>query len=275
MNQFFLAFISLLFAFIAFSAKVDTLNIYSMAMHKEIKCVVVLPESYLKNKKQLFPVVYLLHGYSDTYSGWVQRAPNVKAAADEFNMIVACPDGGFSSWYFDSPIDSSYKYETFISSEVPAYIDQHFRTIQNRKARAIAGLSMGGHGAFFIGIKHKETFGAISSMSGGVDFTPFPKNWDIAKRLGDYENNKSLWENNTANKLVETLKDNDLAISFECGVDDFFIHVNRALHQKLLTLKIKHDYTERPGNHNWEYWNNAIWYEMLFFRNYFANSTNH
>jgi S-formylglutathione hydrolase FrmB len=272
MKRFCLLFLFVTITTIAFCAKVDTVKIFSACMHKEIKCVVITPEAYFKNKNQHFPVVYLLHGYSDNYAGWVQKAPNVLSAADEFKIIVVCPDGGYSSWYFDSPIDSSYKYETFVSSEVPQYIDQNFRTIQNREARGIAGLSMGGHGAFFLGIKHKNIFGAIGSMSGGVDFTPFPQNWDIAKRLGDYDKNKSLWEKNTAIKLIETLNDNDLAISFECGTDDFFIHVNRALHQKLLDLKIKHDYAERPGNHDWQYWNNAIWFELLFFRNYFERS---
>ncbi|MDR0793124.1 MAG: esterase family protein [Chitinophagaceae bacterium] len=269
MKRFYFLFLFVILTTTAFCAKVDTVKIFSTCMHKQIKCVVITPEAYFKNKKQHFPVVYLLHGYSDNYAGWVQRAPNVLAAADALSIIVVCPDGGYSSWYFDSPIDSNYRYETFVSSEVPQFMDSNYRTVQSRSARGIAGLSMGGHGAFFLGIKHKDIFGAVSSMSGGVDFTPFPKAWEIAKRLGDYDKNKFLWENNTAMKLVETLQNKDLAISFECGTDDFFIHVNRALHQKLLDLKISHDYTERPGSHNWEYWNNAICYQLLFFKKYF------
>ena len=256
----------ILFGISARAAKVDTIAIYSNAMHKDLKCVVILPDDYSAGKN--FPAVYLLNGYSGGYKDWVR--PNVKTTADEYGIIAVCVDGGYESWYFDSPADTSSKYETYISKEIPAYIDAHYRTIKDREHRAIAGLSMGGHGAMYLAIKHKDFFGACASMSGGVDFTPFPDNWAIAKVLGDYEHHKTLWEQNTVNYLVGFLKDKDLAISFECGTEDFFINVNRALHEKLLSLKISHDYAERPGAHNWTFWDNAILHQMLFFHNYFS-----
>src|SRR5690242_14429958 len=145
------------------------------------------------------------------------------------------------------------KYETDIAIEIPKYIDAHYRTIADRKARAITGLSMGGHGALYLAIKHKDIFGAAGSMSGGVDFRPFPNNWDIVKDLGDYEHNKEVWDKNVVVNLVDSLHNNELALIFDCGVSDFFIDVNRALHKKLLDVKIDHDYVERPGVHSWEY----------------------
>lgn len=249
------------------AATIDSIDVYSIVMHKSLKCIVVLPVNYSRQKT--YPVVYLLNGYGGGYRDWL-KAPNVEKCADMFNMIVVFTDGGYGSWYFNSPIDSASKYETFVAREVPNYIDAHYSTIRGRGHRAIAGLSMGGHGALYIAIKHKDIFGACSSMSGAVDFTPFSGNWDIAKVLGDYEHHKELWEQNTVNYLVGFLKDKDLAISFECGTDDFFIGVNRALHTKLLSLKISHDYAERPGEHNWNYWNNAILHQMLFFNTYFS-----
>lgn len=251
------------------AAKVDSVVVYSNAMHKNLKCVVVLPDAYSSNKS--YPVVYLLNGYSGGYRDWL-KATNVEKCVDEFGVIAVLADGGYSSWYFDSPIDTSSKYETFVAKEVPQYIDGHYFTIKDREHRAIAGLSMGGHGALYLAIKHKDFFGACAAMSGGVDFTPFPNNWDIAKVLGRYEDHKELWEQNTVNYLIGFLKDKELAISFECGTDDFFINVNRSLHAKLLSLKISHDYAERPGEHNWEYWNNAIQYQMLFFHDFFQKN---
>lgn len=256
---------------LSYGAKVDTVLIHSKSMNKDIPCVIVLPDAYAKSG-QSYPVLYLLHGYSGDYANWVKNSPDFIKSVDRFGIIGICPDGHFNSWYFDSPVDSTVKYETFVSKEVPAYVDQHYRTKKDRKFRALGGLSMGGHGALYLGILHKDFFGAAVSMSGGVDFTPFAKNWDIAKVLGPYETNKERWEQHTAQYLAGTLKNGDLAISFECGTGDFFLGVNRALHLKLKNLKIDHDYAERPGQHNWAYWNNAINYQMLFLHRFFEKN---
>jgi S-formylglutathione hydrolase FrmB len=263
-----LLFASIWFACLSFAARVDTLSIYSESMHKNIPCIVVTPDTYGQGR-QSFPVVYLLHGYSGNYTDWTKNTHTLLPAVDEMQLIVVCPDGGFSSWYFNSPVDTGMLYETHVAQEVPQYIDAHYRTITGRQARGITGLSMGGHGALYLAIRHTDVFGAAGSMSGGVDFRPFPKNWDIAKRLGDYTTHTQNWDNNTVVHEAGKLHNGDLAIAFECGVDDFFIQVNRNLHQQLLNSKIDHDYTERPGQHNWDYWSNAIKYQLLFFRNYF------
>lgn len=265
---------SLLFiaiVFIAKAATVDTVLIHSKCMNKDVKCVVITPRNYQSDTAHL-PVLYLLHGYSGNYRDWVSKAPDLLNAIDKNGFIVVCPDGAFGSWYFDSPVDSTMKYETNVALEIPAYIDAHYRTIASRKARAIAGLSMGGHGALYLAIKHREIFGAAGSMSGGVDFRPFPDNWDIKKYLGDYASHKAAWDKNVVVNLVDSLQDGDLKIIVDCGVKDFFIDVNRSLNQKLLSKNIAHDYIERPGEHNWEYWNNAVKYQLLFFHQYFVDN---
>jgi enterochelin esterase-like enzyme len=71
-------------------------------------------------------------------------------------------------------------------------------------------------------------------------------------------------------KQIETLSPNTLPMIIDCGTDDFFIDVNRNLHKALLERKIPHDYIERPGGHNWEYWSNAVHYQALFFHRYFT-----
>lgn len=255
----------------SFAATVDTILIHSKSMNKEVKCVVITPASYTSDTTHL-PVVYLLHGYSGSYKDWVSKAPDLLSAVDEIGCIVVCPDGGFGSWYFDSPVDATMKYETNVALEIPAYIDAHYRTIASKQARAVTGLSMGGHGALYLAIKHREIFGAAGSMSGGVDFRPFPDNWDIKKYLGDYKSNTTVWDKNTVVGLVDSLHNGDLTIMVDCGVKDFFMEVNRSLHQKLMAKNIDHDYTERPGEHNWEYWNNAVKYQLLFFHQYFKDN---
>ena len=251
-----------------FSAKVDTLTTFSAAMNKSIKTCVVIPDSY-NPKGAALPVVYMLHGYSGNYSSWVKDFPHILTFADQYNMIIVGVDGAYSSWYFDSPVDPAFKYETYVSSELIAFIDKGFNTIKNKKGRAVCGLSMGGHGALYLAFRHQDIFGATGSMSGGVDILPFPENWDLSKRLGEKASNLKNWENNTVMNQLHLLRYNQIAIIIDCGINDFFYEVNKKLHEKLLYLNVHHDYIERPGGHDWKYWDNALYYQFLFFNRYF------
>lgn len=258
-------------AAVAEAAVVDTVKVYSCSMHKDIKALVIRPAAYDRDTQKRFPVVYLLHGYSGNYASWLKDAPQLPAKADELNMVLVCPDGGYNSWYFDSPVDSTVRYETFVASELMAYIDGNYRTVADRQCRAIAGLSMGGHGAFYLGMRHKDLFGAAGSMAGGVDIRPFPRNWDMVRVLGDTLLHKDNWERNTVINIASGLKNGELKLVMDCGVGDFFLQVNRDLHRKLLEMKIDHAYTERPGAHNRDFWGNSVDYQLLFFKKYFQN----
>lgn len=255
-------------AFSALAGRVDTLSIRSKVMDRDIRCVVTLPDQY-RERKDSFPVLYLLHGYSGAYDDYIKKIPRLKSLVDLFRMIIVCPDGGYSSWYMDSPVDSSYKYETYVALEVPRYIQAHFRTIQDRAHRGIMGLSMGGYGAFYLALRHPDFYGAIGSMSGGVDFRPFPSNWDISKRLGAYATHRKSWDDHTITHMLGALKNGEFAIRMDCGVSDFFIGVNRRLHQKLLSLGIDHDYLETPGTHTWDHWDRAMDGMLLYFFHFF------
>lgn len=265
----FILLISILFLCqLSFSrVQVDTISVFSTKMKKEIKNVVIVPENYSQRKH--YPVVYLLHGYSDNYAKWVRTVPSIKKLATEHQLILVCPDGGFSSWYMDSPLDSTFQYETYITKELVPYVDLHYATIPDRSKRAITGLSMGGHGALYLAVRNKNLFANAGSMSGGVDLRASTKKYDIAKRIGDIENHQAEWDNRSVINMVETLKNKELNLIIDCGVSDFFYQINTRLHRRLLTLNIDHDYIERPGAHNWEYWTNSIEYQLLYFDNCF------
>lgn len=265
------AICSLLLIFVFFSAKaakIDTIQVFSTAMNKNIKTSVIMPDNYKKSDKK-FPVVYLLHGYSGNYATWVKSFKELGEQVDKYNFIVIGVDGNYSSWYFDSPIDPTFKYETYIINELVPFVDKNYKTIANCEGRAISGLSMGGHGALYLSFKHQDVFGAAGSMSGGVDIRPFPEKWEIKKRLGPITEFPENWEKNTVINMLELVKENKLKLIIDCGVDDFFIDVNRELHHKMLALKINHDYIERPGKHNIEYWENSLKFQLLFFDNFF------
>ena len=263
-------FLVLLF-FSAQAAHVDTIQVFSPSMNKNIKTCVIVPDNYKKSKKK-FPVVYLLHGYSGNYGTWVKSFKEVSQQVDRYGFIAIGVDGNYSSWYFDSPIDPTFKYETYIIDELVPFIDKKYKTIASREGRAISGLSMGGHGALYLSLKHQDVFGAAGSMSGGVDIRPFSEKWNIKKRLGAINDFPDNWEKNTVVNLIELNQNNNLKLIIDCGVDDFFIDVNRELHQKMLALKIDHDYIERPGKHNIDYWENSLKFQLLFFYNFFHSS---
>lgn len=252
---------------------VDTIGIYSPSMQKTSPCLVILPDSYQSNTGKRYPVLYLLHGWSGNYTSWISDAPQIVKYADAYQMMIVCPDGGYDSWYLDSPVDSQYRYETHIVRELVRYIDYYYHTVANNTGRAIGGLSMGGHGAVYLGVRNPEVFGAAGSMCGGMDLRPFRKNdWDLKKILGDPGVFGKNWEQFSVINLVENAQSVKIPLYLDCGMDDFFLSVNRAMHQRLLELHIPHIYAERPGTHDAAYWRTAIDFQIVFFHHFFEKA---
>jgi S-formylglutathione hydrolase FrmB len=249
-----------------FAAKVDTVAIYSPKMDTSMRCVVIQPES--KDPDKRFPTVYLLHGYSGCYADWVTKVSAIKELADMYQMIIVCPNGR-NSWYLDSPIDAKYQFETYIIKDVVSYIDTHYPTIADKTKRVITGLSMGGHGALYLALRHPDIFGACGSMSGGVDLQASKVKYEIANRMGPYKSNKKLWQSNTIVNIVDTITSFPPMI-IDCGIADYFYNAHKLLHKKLMAKKAPHTFLEMPGEHNWFYWSNAIRFQLLFFDNFFG-----
>lgn len=250
------------------AARVDTVQVYSQKMGRYVRTLVVVPE---KVDKAGSAVVYLLHGYGGDERDWLGIKPELKDYADRDSLFFVCPDGE-NSWYWDSPLNPASQFETFVSRELVAYVDSCYPTKACRGQRAITGFSMGGHGALWVAIRHKEVFGAAGSTSGGVDIRPFPDEWEMKKQIGERDSGRCNWDDYTVVNQLDSLKNGELQIIFDCGYDDFFREVNDQLHRKLLERGVMHDYIVRPGGHTVPYWNNAIDYQLLFFRKYFRRS---
>ncbi len=260
----------LLCSLYAGAQQIDTVMIQSRMGH-EVRNIVVLPEGYDQETTR-YPVIYLLHGHGGGSHTWANVVkPDLDKVATQYGIIFVCPDGK-NSWYWNSPRNADMQYEDYIYDEMPRYIDTHYRTIAHRTGRAITGFSMGGHGAMWNAIRHRDVFGAAGSMSGGLDIRPFPDSWNMKEQLGELATSLECWNNHTVINLIPTLNNGDLAIIIDCGVDDFFLDVNKQTHQSLLSRKIAHDFILRPGGHTREYWNNAIDYQVLFFHKYFTQS---
>lgn len=239
-------------------------------MEKTLKNLVILPADYASRPQQKYPVVYLLHGHGGNYTSWLASVkPGLPRLATEYGLIIVCPEGE-NSWYWDSPISPKSQFETYISRELRESIEKRYPTRNDRNSRAITGYSMGGHGALWLAFRHPDLFGACGSMSGGMDIRPFPNNWNMKDQLGTYAGHPQRWDEHTViNLLPYPTEFGALAIIIDCGTEDFFFQVNNRLHEKMLELKIPHDYITRPGGHTQAYWNNAIDYQLLFFQKFF------
>lgn len=275
----------------AFCAKVDTLDVPSAAMKRNMRAAVIVPDSYQSassiKAKTAYPVLYLLHGGGGQFSDWLTQTPDKKLLhklADQYNLIIVTPEGDRLSAYLDSPILKDNLFETYIVKEVIQKIDNTYRTIPDRKGRIITGLSMGGHGALYLAARNSALFCAAGSMSGALDLNT--ANWRITPEfatqiepgftriLGPRGATPDLYAANSVVNMTETIKASGLKLIIDCGVDDFLIEPNRELHRRLVYSKTDHDYTERPGGHTWDYWQNSLPNHILFFSNVFkANGT--
>ncbi len=268
----------------ALCAKVDTIFVENTRTKQQLPTAVVLPDSYAQSNDQ-YPVLYLLHGGSGMFSDWLKKTPDSNLLlnlAEQYQVIIVTPEGSSLGYYFDSPIIEESQYESFIAIDVVKKIDASYRTVNERKGRAIAGLSMGGHGAFFISARHPEVYCAAGSMSGVMnlntstwkvpkEFAELRKNY-FTSLLGEPQEGLISYPEYSAVGLVDKMKENGVRLIFDCGFDDFLLDTNRTLHQMLLENGTPHDYTERPGGHTWEYWGNALPYQMLFIANVFREN---
>jgi putative tributyrin esterase len=275
---YFYLFLAFLMRSFGFAATVDSIEIPSLAMKKTYTAAVVLPESYKKNQSA-YPVLYLLHGGGGHFRDWLTLTPDkmvVKNLADHYNLIVVMPEGETFGWYLNSPVNKESQFESYIIDDVIGKIDKTYRTVKDRKGRVITGLSMGGHGALYLSARHPDLFCAAGSMSGAVDLNW--TNWrlpsDFLTRvkqgfqnlIGD-TTNMALYTSYSVVNMADKMSTSNVKLIIDCGVDDFLVESNRELHHRLVYNHTPHDYTEHPGAHTWDYWQNSLPYHVLFFYN--------
>lgn len=254
----------------------ESLSVKSTILGKDVAYSIYLPADYdVSNRK--YPVLYLLHGYTDDETGWTQFgeahmiADRSIQSGESAPMIIVMPDAGVT-WYVNSH-DGKTRYEDFFIKELIPHIDASYRTRTTRQYRAIAGLSMGGYGTLIMATKHPELFSAAAPLSAAVwtdeEVMANDENfWNNA--LGNIYGKKDLvgkarltehYYKNSILKIIETGSAEELKkIRFyiDCGDEDFLIKGNMALHAAMIDKKIPHEFRVRDGAHNWTYWRTAL-----------------
>jgi putative tributyrin esterase len=247
------------------NGRVETVRYQSKLINSTLPYNVILPTDYDTSKTTRYPVLYLLHGLTGHYNDWLSRT-NIADYAADYRIIVVMPEGN-DGWYTDSAAPTD-KYETYILKELIPDVQQRYRTIEARYARAIAGLSMGGYGAIKFGLKSPSTFVFAASMSGALGVmrltgNEVPESWrESLKNFGD-----SGSQIRTANDPFEILQKITAArvaslpyFYFDCGTEDaaFIFKWNREIAALMFEKKIRYEFRELPGDHSWAYWDQQV-----------------
>jgi S-formylglutathione hydrolase FrmB len=254
---------------------IETKMVKSSIMGKDVRYSIYLPADYGISERN-YPVVYLLHGYTDDHTGWLQFGEinryADKAIADGVipPMIIVMPNGD-SSWYINS-YDGKENYEDFFVKEFMPSIEKTYHIKAEKKYRGIAGLSMGGYGTLIYSLKYPELFAAAAPLSAAVFndeavITSPETNWTrtFGQLYGrDLKGNDRLnksWYDNSILKIVDTKSADDLKkvrYWIDCGDDDFLTEGNCLLHIALTKKRVPHEYRVRDGAHTWTYWRTGI-----------------
>ncbi len=246
-------------------------NFHSEVLQIASSMYIILPQpGYLsgnngKNKDEVrkkessgYPVLYLLHGLSDDHTIW-QRRTSIERYVTSMNLAVVMPEVN-RSFYTDMVYGQ--KYWTFISEELPYIIKNLFPISDRREDTFVAGLSMGGYGAFKLALTHPDRFAAAASLSGVMDIAG-----RIANRQSDHwrlifgEDNEVSGTKDDLFYLVQKVAGSQgpKPKLFQCcGTEDFLYKDNIKFRDFCKTLPIDLTYEEEPGIHEWGYWDKKI-----------------
>lgn len=215
----------------------------------------------VSNFNQKIPVLYLLHGLSDDHSKWL-RNTSIERYVEDKNLIVVMPTvyRGFYTNMKHGP-----DYWTFVSEELPHVVQSLFPASSKREDTFAAGLSMGGYGAFKLGLRQPEKFAAVASLSGALDILTFehedkPLTADEYRCIfGSGEEAKGSADDLffLASQLKKEQYDIPEFLQV-CGTEDFLYSDNIRFLEHLRQLGIEVTFEEESGAHDWDYWDKQI-----------------
>ena len=227
----------------------------------------ILPDDLTRGGKPLEErkVLYLLHGLSDDASAW-QRYTNIEILAREHGLVVVMPTAG-RSFYAD--MANGQAYFSYITEELPAWLAATFRLSSARENTFVAGLSMGGYGAFKAAFLRPDLYAAACSLSGvlalNIFFAPPDKvenpalmhEFDMIfgglEGLSGSMHDPMTWLKNAASASAPLPR-----LYAACGLEDDLLPLNRLFAHAAAQLGVPLHYQEEPGGHEWIYWQKQI-----------------
>lgn len=253
----------------------ESLSMESKILGRSVEYSVWVPPGYFDTNRR-YPVTYVLHGYTDDETGWVQfgeidrLAEEAIATGEIPPMILAMPDAGLTYYVNDSK--GKVRYEDFFIQEFIPHIEANYRVRAKKEFRGVTGLSMGGYGSFLYAAKHPDLFAAAAPLSGAFytesEVISFDQGrWDYVeapmygKGLAGKDRITDHWKANNPYYLIENTDVDKLKSVrwwFDCGDDDFLYEGNAMMHIALRKKEIPHEFRMREGGHSWQYWRDGI-----------------
>ncbi|WP_256761877.1 alpha/beta hydrolase family protein [Cohnella sp. WQ 127256] len=245
-----------------------TCNFYSEVLGLSTSMTVILPQQTstqigLNNRssQKLHKTLYLLHGFSDDDTIWSRRT-SIERYVAELGLAVVMPNV-HQSFYTD--MEYGNKYWTFLTDELPAIARSFFPLSEAREDNYVAGLSMGGYGAFKWALRHPDRFAAAGSLSGALDMAngiKFPAMAHMKAYFQLIYGEKDI--SGTDEDLLQLVAEQSQA-SMEkppfyqcCGTEDFLYPDNISFRDACREAEYPLTYVEGPGNHEWGYWDTHI-----------------
>jgi S-formylglutathione hydrolase FrmB len=239
------------------------LDCFSESLGTGVTLNVILPQPATAKlgRRRRFPVLYLLHGMLDDHTTWVRQTAIERYAAAR-NVAVVMPGAG-RSFYAD--MARGPRFHAFMADELPALARFYLPVTDKREQTFVAGLSMGGYGAFKLALTHPERYAAAASLSGAL------RNWANPERVeGEW------WEvegrhifgpaaafagsaNDVYALAQKAAAGNPIPLLYQCcGTGDFLYADNLEFKAWAGQLGLPLTYEEGPGEHNWAYWDQQI-----------------
>ena len=247
----------------------DNLSLRSKILNMERKYAIYLPPDY-ETSQRSYPVLYLLHGSGDDQTGWIQFGEVQYIANKCFSeglatqMIIVMPDANTTKkGYFNDP-KNEWRYEDFFFQEFLPFIEKNYRTKNEKRFRAISGLSMGGGGAFIYALHHPELFASscpLSASVGSLNIEEATKY--LLKSDSSLDNNtiNNYFNINSVLQQINTISDQQkkaVRWYIDCGDDDRLGEGNMLVHIAMTKKDIPHEFRIRDGGHTWTYWRASL-----------------
>ena len=253
------------------AGRIVTDTVRSQVLGADVPFNVYLPDGFDQNVAQQYPVIYLLHGFSDDYRAWRDKG-QMQTVVDELigsgecvPVVIIMPNAGGpdtrNTWngYFNMP---GWNYEDFFFQEFLPGVEKKYRAVGDKEHRAVMGLSMGGGGSTVYCQRHPDMFSSCYAMS------PWLDNEKREVKPGE-EKDKSYLVTQAVNehsalRFVEQADDatkeklRTVKWFFDCGDDDFLFDQSVKMHQLMRAAWIRDELRIRNGVHNWEYWHLAL-----------------
>lgn len=261
------------------------------------RMTIYLPPSYKANNQDRFPVLYLLHGSGGDEEAWgeagraIQILDNLIAGGRCEPMIVIMPNGNvdLAAAPGQDPANPDVKpksnntssmlgkFESSFMDEIVAYVDRHYRTMNDKDHRAIAGLSLGGLHTLFIALNNPSKFDYIGLFSAQTtnalndkrisgmqqigeawnqlkDALPFIGGGKVDRTISSMTSDSLSIYDDADNKLKTLFKSSPTLFYVAVGRDDFVKKLNDDLRSKLKLIDARYVYNETDGGHTWENW---------------------